>query len=185
MNSSPIGKVLPSKKWTFEFLDWFEKYDLRRNRKYNSNIGYEWLIKGKTQGKNLGGCLESLLHLRGTEYWPDFKNNILFFETCEGDISPDKSQSLQLIDSYLTDLSLCNTFNEISGLIVGMPYGYDNPEILAFKKLLINKLKKYNFPILFNANIGHCDPIITIPIGTQAILDSNTNTFELIESGVI
>lgn len=185
MHIEPIGKIAPSENWTDEFLDWFEKKDLIRNRKYNVNHGFEWLKLGKATGKILGGCLETLLHLRGTEYWPDFKNNILFFETCEGNVSQEKGQTIQMIDSYITDLELSNIFNEISGLVIGIPYGYDDKERESFKKLIKERLSEYNFPILFNVNIGHCDPIITVPIGINVNLDSETNTFEIIESAVV
>lgn len=101
----------------------------------------------------------------------------MFFETCEGTQGPEKGQELEFIDSYLTDLELSNLFNEISGMIVGIPYGYNSEETEQFKKIIIEKTIDYNFPILFNVNIGHCDPIITIPIGTNAIINSYTNTF--------
>ena len=91
---------------------------------------------------------------------------------------------MELIDSYLTDLELSNVFNEISGMVVGIPYGYNSVEVKQFKKIIIEKTIDYSFPILFNVNIGHCDPIITVPIGTNVILDSYNNTFSFTEKSV-
>lgn len=133
-------------------------------------------------GKLIGGCLESLLHLRGTEYWPDFKNNILFWETCEGTGNPEVGQEIEFVDSYLTDLELNNLFREISGMIIGNPYGYDEEKKETFKKLVLDKTKDYNFPILYNVNIGHCDPIITVPIGMEAEINSKENIFKISSS---
>lgn len=65
-----------------------------------------------------------------------------------------------------------------------MPFGYNLEETQAFKNLILEKLSDYNFPILFNVNIGHCDPIITVPIGTQIELDSSTNKFKFLQSAV-
>lgn len=98
---------------------------------------------------------------------------------------PEYGQELEFIDSYLTDLELSNLFNEISGMIVGIPYGYNNEEIMQFKEIILEKTSDYNFPILFNVNIGHCDPIITVPIGIRVFLDSETNTFKIIQSATI
>lgn len=84
----------------------------------------------------------------------------------------------------MTDLELSNLFNEISGMIVGIPYGYNNEEIKQFKKIILEKTSDYNFPILFNVNIGHCDPIITVPIGASVIIDSSNNVFCFSESAV-
>ena len=36
-----------------------------------------------------------------------------------------------------------------------------------FKKIIENHTKKNNFPVLFNVNIGHADPIITVPLGVK------------------
>ena len=105
-------------------------------------------------------------------------------ETCEGQQEPEKGQELKIIDSYLTDLEISKVFNEISGMIIGIPYGYNEEETEQFKKIILEKTSDYNFPILFNVNIGHCDPIITVPIGTNVIIDSFNNDFYFSESAV-
>lgn len=84
----------------------------------------------------------------------------------------------------MTDLELSNLFNEISGMIVGIPYGYKNEEIKKLKEIILEKASDYNFPILFNVNIGHCDPIITVPIGTNIRMDSSNNIFYFLEPAV-
>ncbi len=184
IKKEPIGDIHPSEKWTCEFLDWFEHKDLKRNRKYLKNPGWEWLKEGTSEGILLGGCLETLVHLRGTEYWPDFNNSILFLETCESCGSPTKGEEIGIIDSYLVDLELSGVFNNISGMIIGIPYGYEDEQKEVYKKMIITRMKDYEFPILFNVNIGHCDPIITVPIGAKAKINSKTNTFKIIESAV-
>jgi len=105
-------------------------------------------------------------------------------ETCEGNKGIEYGQELSFIDSYLTDLELSNVFNEISGMIVGIPYGYNEEEVKQLKKMILDKTRDYNFPILYNVNIGHCDPIITVPIGTNVIIDSLNNMFYFSEAAV-
>jgi len=36
-----------------------------------------------------------------------------------------------------------------------------------------------------NVDIGHTDPMITIPLGVKAKIDSSKNLFEIKESGIL
>jgi len=180
----PIGRIIPSKEWTDEFLDWSKKTDLYGPRTLKQNKGFEWLTDGKATGPIIGGCISSLIHLRGTEYWPNHKNKILFLEIPEGQ-DTKKGQPLPYIDAYLTDFELSGVFDEISGLIFGRPYSYTEKDKIKLKEILYALAEKYSFPILFGADIGHTDPMITIPIGVNVTLDSINKIFSINESGVI
>jgi len=179
----PFGKVFPSKKWTDEVLDWQEKKDILRARKLNNNPGWLWIKKGYAKGKLMGGCISSLMHLRGTPYLPSFRNTILFWEIPEGE-SIYKGESLSNIDSYLTDLDLSGIFKNIKGMIIGRPYRYNKKETENLINIIIQRTKNYDFPILFNVDIGHTDPILTLPIGIQATLDSYNDLFSINERAV-
>lgn len=185
MSSRPIGAVIPSKEWTDEVLDWFTKADQKRPRKMKKNIGWEWLKDGGAKGPMIGGCISSLMHLRGTEFWPNFSNAIFFWETSESANDFSKGEPIDLIDALLTDLRLSGVFDKIGGMVVGRPFGYSEEDSLKLKDLIIEKTKKYNFPILFGADFGHTDPMITIPIGVTAKLNSKEDKFEIIESCVV
>ena len=64
--TEPIGLVEPSTWWTEETLDWEQKGDLKRPRAQHGSAGWSWLRGGSGEGILVGGCLESLEHLRGT-----------------------------------------------------------------------------------------------------------------------
>ncbi len=181
-SGQPIGRVVPSKEWTDEVLDWSTEQDLKRPRKLLSNQGHIWLREGKAEGKIVGGCLYSLLQLKGTEYEIDYNHKILFIEVPEGE-DFTKGTPLSYVDSQLTDLRNARVFDKIKGCIVGMPFGYNEDERNKFRSLIEEHTREYNFPVLFNVNFGHADPIITIPIGVKATLDSNDNFFSIDESG--
>ena len=69
----PAGEIAPSEWWTDEFLDWEAREDLTRPRARQPGTGWTWLKAGQggaAEGHLIGGCLESLQHLRGTPYWP-------------------------------------------------------------------------------------------------------------------
>ena len=184
MNKNPIGTVRPSLKWTDETLDWFKKEDLKRPRKSSNTKSWKWLHPGKAKGKLLGGCLPSLMHLRGTKYWPDFSKSILFWETPESHDDFTKGISVSDVDSLLSDLELSGTFDQIVGMIVGRPYKYSPDQMKELVGVISKKLKPYKIPILFNIDIGHTDPMLTLPIGVQATLDSSKNELKILESGV-
>lgn len=184
METQPIGKIQPSSKWTDEILDWFKKEDQKRPRKMKKNKGWQWLKQGKAQGPILGGCITSMMHLRGTKYWPDFSDSILFWETPESGDDFTKGEKAENIDSYLTDLELSGVFKNIKGMIVGRFFGYSEEEQKEIIKIIKERTSGYRFPILLNIDIGHSDPMITVPLGVRVEIDSSNNLFEIKESGI-
>lgn len=181
----PIGEIVPSPQWTDEILDWFKKEDLKKPRKMKKSKSWLWLKKGKAEGCILGGCISSIIHLRGTEYWPDFSDSILFWEIPESEGDFTKGESIATIDAYLTDLELSGVFNQIKGMIIGRPFGYTSLQTDELIKLIKNKFKKCKIPILFNIDIGHTDPMTTIPLGVKVKIDSKKEIFEFVESATV
>lgn len=185
MSNKPIGEIEPSSYWTDEVLDWFKKEDLKRPRKMKKNKGWQWLKRGMARGPILGGCITSMMHLRGTKYWPDFSDSILFWEIPERDGDFTRGEKAENIDSYLTDLELSGIFKKIKGMIVGRFFGYSKQEQREITKIIIERTSDYRFPIILNVDIGHSDPMITVPLGVTVKIDSSNNSFEIGESGVI
>jgi len=89
------------------------------------------------------------------------------------------------IDAYLTDLDLSGIFSKIKGMIIGRPFGYTEKQTNQLIKIIKERTRGYNFPILFNVDIGHSDPIITVPLGTRAQINFHKNIFRFIENGTI
>lgn len=183
MSSDPIGRVSPSEKWTDEVLDWMEKKDMERPRELRANEGWTWLRKGKASGPILGGCITSIAHLRGTQYWPDHVGAILLLETPEGeDIS--QGESLASIDAALQDFRLMGLYDQIKGLIVGRPFGYSEEAREQYKQVILDRTEGHSFPVLYNVNVGHADPVMTVPLGVETTIDSERDTFTVDEAGV-
>lgn len=185
VTNKAIGKILPAPFWTDEILNWFEKKDLERPRKMKKNYGWRWLRQGKAEGPIIGGCITSMMHLRGTEYWPSFEGKNLFWEIAESSCDFSKGESLGKIDACLTDLELSGVFGQINGMIIGRPFGHSQEQLKDLIRVIHERTKDYRFPILFGVDIGHTDPILTIPLGVMSKLDSDKNDFSIIESGVI
>ncbi len=76
--------------------------------------------------------------------------------------------------------------------MIGRVYGFDSPELRedyagVFKGLLCEghlSTVENRFPILFNVDIGHTTPKVTLPFDALATLDSETDRFIIQESGV-
>ncbi len=59
-----------SENWTEEFLDWSEPSNQKIKRQLQTNQGWQWLQGEKSvEGILIGGCIEVLEFLKGTQWW--------------------------------------------------------------------------------------------------------------------
>lgn len=174
-----VGPITPSPWWTEELLDWRQKKDLERARKQFPSPGWSWLKQGQAQGPLIGGCLESLQHLRGTRFWPDWQGAIFFFETSEEKPSPAE------VDGILMDYENMGVLPQLAGLIVGRPMYYSDEEKQQLREVILARTEAYSFPTITDMDFGHTAPQFTLPIGCQARIDSEQRLFEITEAAVI
>ena len=179
MSEEPIGKIEPSPVWTEEFLDWGEKKDLERPRHLTNSDGWTWLKEGQAEGYLIGGCLESLQHLRGTDYWPEWDNALFFFEPSEGRPAPET------IDGILMDYQNMGVLDKINGMIVGRPMRYSDEEKQLLRERVFERTQGYSFPIITDMDFGHTSPQFTIPIGCIARISTKEHCFEIVEAAVV
>ena len=123
-------------------------------------------------------------YVKGSEYWIDPTGSIFFIDVPEG-YEFGKGLPVYALDAYLADLDNIGVFGKIEGLIIGRPYNYSTDEYNELKEIILYYTQKYNYPILLNVNIGHCDPIITLPFGVNVTIDSKQNKFSINEPSVI
>ena len=156
----------PSRYSINEYIDWgeLEKKEIIKKRKKKQN---DWIVinSGMAKGKLIGGNLKTLLLLLGTKYLPikELDNKILFLEDCNTNI-------LEFC-SHLESLRLKGVFKRVNGIVFGK-FDTDsmNNEI---KQFLMDYMKKYNIPVICNVDFGHVFPILTLPIGREAVLKCN------------
>jgi muramoyltetrapeptide carboxypeptidase LdcA involved in peptidoglycan recycling len=177
--SEPLGVVEPSDWWTEEILDWGEKEDLTRARSRESSEGWTWLKGGRAEGVLVGGCLETLQHLRGTPYWPGWEGTILFLETSEEKPEPER------VDGILMDYENMGVFERIRGLLFGRPMFYEPEEREQLREVILERTAGYGFPIVADMDFGHTSPMITLPVGCRAVVDADRERFEIVESAVV
>jgi muramoyltetrapeptide carboxypeptidase LdcA involved in peptidoglycan recycling len=174
-SGKPIGELAPSPDWTEEWLDWETAADSERPRVMEHSPGWSWLRDGAAEGALMGGCLESLEHLRGTTYWPDWRGAIFFFETSEEAPPP------QAVDAILMDYENMGILSQIAGLIVGRPMRYTPEQRRQLREVLLERTARYHFPIVADVDFGHTSPQFTLPLGIPARLDAAHQSFEILE----
>ena len=177
-SGEPVGQIVPSPTWTEEFLDWSRRSDLARARKLTTSDGWSWLRAGVGEGALVGGCLELLQHLRGTEYWPAFSGKILFLETSEEHPSPAK------VDGILMDYENMGVLGDLNGLLFGRPMKYSDVEKDELRQVILDRTSEYSYPVVADMDFGHTAPQFVLPIGCRARIDSSTQCFELLEASV-
>jgi muramoyltetrapeptide carboxypeptidase len=176
--ASPVGRITPSAWWTEEFLDWREQIDRTRPRHRQPVAGWTWLKPGTADGVLVGGCLESLEHLRGTRFWPDWHGRIMFIETSEGAPSPEA------VDGMLMDYENMGVLQSISGLLVGRAMRYTEQQRQQLRDVVLDRTKAFDFPVVMDMDFGHTAPQFTLPIGCCARIDTTSELFEILESAV-
>ncbi|MFT9495028.1 S66 family peptidase [Anaerosolibacter sp.] len=183
-DSNTIGKIDPSPIWTSEYLPW-EEQNKHTKREVQPNNGYEVLQgQGISGGRLVGGCMDVLEMLKGTEVWPSadaWQDKILFLETTEDKPSPE------YVEYWLRNYGSQGILQKISGILFAKPY--DNMYYEEYKKAIFtvvrDELKLHDLPILYNMNFGHTAPMITLPYGAMAEINCEEGTFTITESGVV
>lgn len=184
----PIGDIPRSPVYASQLPSFFRNPDSIEIQKVIPTPGWEWLRPGKAEGRLFGGCLSVVVRLSGVRaIAPDWHGRIMFLETATGE-----SKDLSQVRTGIADLIAQGVFKAVAGLVIGRPYGFDTQErreeyARVFKELLCEgRLSKGNnqFPILFNVDIGHTTPMVTLPFDALAVLDSESDRFTVLESGV-
>ena len=188
-SSSPIGVIEPNPEgWTVEFLDWAEPENQSQRRKLTASQGWNYLQgKGVRRGHLIGGCLEVLDWLRGTDVWPNseaWRNAILFIETSEE--APSPTRVLRILRAFAG----MGILKGLSGILVGRPGGQVPPEQFgAYDEVLLQVVVEEegltDLPVITGMDFGHTDPMFVLPYGVQAEIDCSRQQFAILEGAVV
>lgn len=146
-----------------EFIDWMEEEtDVCRKKAMTSNDNWTILQKGTASGAIWGGNLQTLLLIIGTEYFPlsVLNDAIFFFE--------DLEKNPAILDAMLQSLKIRGVFERISGLIVGRFISHTLTE--QMHRLIPTVVARSEIPILCDVDIGHVNPMLSIPMGAKTFL---------------
>lgn len=188
-SAEPIGTVEPNRAgWTVEHLEWADPANQSRRRKLEPSEGWRYLQgTGKRRGHLVGGCLEVLDWLRGTDVWPEperWQDAILFLETSEG--APPPTAVLR----FLRTLAAMGVLRRLSGILFGRPGGPVPPERFAeYDAALLDIVAAEegltDLPIVTRMDFGHTDPMMVVPYGVEAEIDCAAERFAIVEGAVV
>lgn len=188
-SSTPVGEVSPNQSgWTVEHLDWANPANQSIKRNLRPSSGWNWL-QGEmiARGHLIGGCIEIIDWLRGTEFWPSkeqWKGAILFLESSEEAPSPEA------VKRMLRSIDAAGALRLLNGILVGRPGGANNPAPFAdYDKAILQAVREeaglVNIPIVTQMDFGHTDPMMTMPLGVEAEIDCLSKKFSICENAVV
>jgi len=122
---------------------------------------------GTATGILKGGNLITLTALIDTDWEIDTAGSILFLE--------DVDEQLHEVDRYLTQWILAGKFKGLKALVLGDFRGIGSRRVFD---ILASQMEP-DFPVVHCPYIGHVANKITLPIGAEVELDTNSKRLEI------
>lgn len=175
--------ALPANKglWSTEALPW-SGLEANQQRPRESPLSWRWLQgQGEINGRLIGGCLDVLDMLRGTDFWPAddlWQGAVLFLETSEQAPPPSTLQY------FLRTLAAMGLLQKINGLLFGRPGGCRPESFLAYDDVILKVIRDeagLDIPIITHLDFGHTDPMWVLPQGGLIEIDCEQQRLVLAE----
>ncbi len=131
---------------------------------------HQVITPGKATGRLLGGNLSVLTAMIGSDYLPDWENNILFLE--------DVGEDIYRIDRMITQLKISGILEQLSGFIFGQCVNCErsNSYSLTLQQVFEDHIQPLGIPAFSGAMFGHLSHMLTLPVGLTADIDANKGT---------
>ena len=132
------------------------------------------------EGRLLGGCLDCLVNLKGTEFdkTTEFiekykEDGILWFlEACELNVFS--------IRRAIWQLDHAGWFQYTKGFLIGRPMMFDQPAMgLDQYHAVTDLLAKYQVPVIMDVDLGHLHPAMPLITGSYANVRVEGNSIEI------
>lgn len=179
MNESEF-EITSSPIWYFDRESYGTEEVGKPRKCQREQHGFEVLHgSGKITGKLYGGCLDSLYDIYTSERYgnenevytkynilptlEEWKEKILFIETSEERIPPDK------LEKILNFFKNNKILESVKGVIVGKPI--DEKYYEEYKQIYKKVFEDIETPVLYNVNFGHSVPRCIIPYDAEATID--------------
>lgn len=171
----PLSFSVRREPWVYESL--WEAIEGRVSTTGPAPRG-ETLRPGVSEGEVTGGCLCLIADSIGTRYAIDARGKVLLIE--------DVDEPPHRIDAMLTHLLNVGVLQDAAGIVVGemtrtderIDEGIGGP---PWREIVHERLSRLEIPIVVGYPFGHCQAMLSLPLGIRARLDANAGTLDYVE----
>lgn len=160
------------KYWTEELIDW-ESQDRGKEERDNNWIKVN---EGIVRGRVIGGNLDTMQGIWGSEYMPNIKEgDILFIE--------DSLKDIATIERSFSLLKVSGVLDKVSGIILGKHELYDDKKTgRKPHEVLLEVIGDTKIPFLAEFDCCHTHPMFTLPIGCEIELNATDKKIAIIKN---
>lgn len=146
----------------------------QRNRRIEPNDGHWVLAAGSAEGRIAGGNLCTLNLLHGTDWMPALAGAVVFVED-------DLESYAHTFARNLVSLAHQPGFSEIQALVIGRFQRSSKIDRSTLAAIVSGLDLPDGVPVIANVDVGHTDPMATIPIGGRSVVsaDGTATTIEV------
>lgn len=137
----------------------------QNDRSIGPNEGHWVLAEGEGAGTTVGGNLCTLNLLHGSPWMPSLDQSVLFVED-------DFESHPSMFARDLVSLSHQPGFDSIEALIIGRFQRSSNMDRSTLAGIVQGLGLPVAVPVIGNIDVGHTDPMATIPIGAKAVVNA-------------
>ena len=155
--------------WTDDYVPW-ETQNVPKPVYSNE---WHFLGNGQVRGRLIGGNLNTMAGIWGSCYMPEVNlGDILLIE--------DSYKSIETVERSFAHLMACGVFDKIGAIVLGKHERFDdNGTNRSPLDVLFEVLNDKDIPILYGFDSCHTHPMLVTPIGVEAQIDFDKQTFKL------
>lgn len=163
------------KYWTDEYISW-EIQDKSKDARENQLVT---IYGGCVRGRVIGGNLNTIQGIWGSEYMPEIKKgDILFIE--------DSLKNAATIERSFSFLKVNGVLEKISGIILGKHELFDDQKTGRKPyEILLEVLGGTKVPFIADFDCSHTHPMLTLPIGCEIELDATNKKVTILNENEI
>ncbi|KLN63762.1 S66 family peptidase [Vibrio sp. VPAP30] len=168
-SESALYSYTMPREWTDIKHDW-ETQDSAKPTYQNE---WQFLGKGRTQGRIIGGNLNTMAGIWGSPYMPEIQGgDILLIE--------DSLKGIETVERSFAHLFACGVFDKVSAIVLGKHELFDDKGTRRSPiDVLLEVLNGKAVPILYGFDSCHTHPMLVIPLGVLGEIDFDNHTFSI------
>ncbi len=148
---------------------------------YGDSLKVQTMVPGIASGKLVGGNLSLICSTMGSVYEAKTMGSILFIE--------DVGEAPYRIDRYLSELKLAGKLDLVNGIIIGRfsrreTEAPDRSTDFQMHQVFQQYFSKMKVPVIFNFPSGHGSKNVSLPLGCIVEINTDDETFKVLESPI-